>query len=214
MKIVIVDDHEIILDSLSMLLGSVRGIEILDTFSNGTESLDFLAQNQVDVVIVDYNMPDINGLELTYRIRETSPDTKVLFLTVSEDVSVIRDAFKAGVAGYVMKRASKKELQIALEVVQSGKRFFSESVIFELLNPNTSTTQIISGDDHQATALTNREIEIIKLIANEMSSVEIGERLFISPATVETHRHNVLRKLNVRNSIGVVKYAIRAGLLG
>ena len=213
MKIIIVDDHEIILESLSMLLGSIPQVEIQGTFTEGEEALEYLKSNQVDIVVSDYDMPLMNGLELTFKIREVAPKAKVLMLTVSEEVSVIRDAFKAGVAGYVMKKASRKELQTALETINSGKRFFSDSVIFELLNPDTSANQIISGDDFQTVALTNREIEIIKLIAEELSSVEIGEKLFISPATVETHRHNILKKLNVRNSVGVVKYAIQAGLL-
>lgn len=213
MKVIIVDDHEIILESLSMLLASIPKVEIKATFTEGDEALEYLTQNTVDIVVSDYDMPLMNGLELTFKIREVAPKVKVLMLTVSEEVSVIRDAFKAGVAGYVMKKASRKELQTALETISSGRRFFSDSVIFELLNPDTSANQIISGDDFQTVALTNREIEIIKLIAEEMSSVEIGEKLFISPATVETHRHNVLKKLNVRNSVGVVKYAIQAGLL-
>lgn len=213
MKIILVDDHEIILESLSMLMGSIPNVEIVGTFTEGDDALKFLKINAVDIVVSDYDMPSMNGLELTFKIREISPKIKVLMLTVSEEVSVIRDAFKAGVAGYVMKKASRKELQTALETINNGKRFFSESVIFELLNPDTTANQIVCGDDFQTVALTNREIEIIKLIAEEMSSIEIGEKLFISPATVETHRHNVLKKLNVRNSVGVVKYAIQAGLL-
>lgn len=213
MKVILVDDHEIILESLSMLLGSIPDVDIIAKFSDPLEAMVYIKKYPVDIVVTDYDMPEMNGLELTFKVREVSSKIKVLMLTVSEEVSIIRDAFKAGVSGYVMKKASKSELHKAITTINEGKRFFSESVIFELLNPDTSSQQIISGDDFQTVALTNREIEIIKLIAEELSSTEIGEKLFISPATVETHRHNILKKLNVRNSVGVVKYAIQAGLL-
>lgn len=213
MKIIIVDDHEMILESLSMLLGSIPDVEIVGTFSDPEKVEDYISNYPVDIVVTDYDMPEMTGLELTFKIRAVSSKIKILMLTVSEEVGVIKDAFKAGVSGYVMKKATRAELQSALSTIYSGKRFFSESVIFELLNPDTSTGEIMETDNCQSVALSSRELEIIKLISNEFSSVEIAEKLFISPATVETHRHNIMKKLDVHNSVGVVKYAIQSGLL-
>ena len=211
MRVLIADDHEIVLDSLSMLLNSIEGIEVIGVVNDGKKALAFLEKNIVDVVLSDMNMPQMNGIDLTLQIRQRFPDVKVLMLTVSEDVAVIRAAFQAGVSGYVMKKAGKADLQKALKTVENGQKYFSDSVIFELMNPDLPKfkEEILQ----QTVSLTDREIEIIKLISQEHSTIEIAEKLFISQGTVETHRHNILRKLNLKNSIGVIKYALKHGLI-
>ena len=163
------------------------------------------------MVLTDMNMPVMNGIDLTLQIRQRFPAVKVLMLTVSEDVAVIRAAFQAGISGYVMKKAGKADLQKALKTIKNGQKYFSDSVIFELMNPDLPKfkEEILQ----QTTSLTDREIAIIKLISQELSTAEIAEKLFISNGTVETHRHNILRKLDVKNSIGVIKYALKHGLL-
>ena len=214
MKIIIVDDHEIILESLSMLIASIEHVEVLAVFSEANLAVEFLKNNPIDIVITDYDMPDMTGIEFTIKVRELFQSKfKILMLTVSEEAHVIKDAFKAGISGYVMKKANRAELETALNTIYSGKKYFSDSVIFELLNPEMAPSSLMELEDEYSNALTQREIEIIKLISEECSSLEISNRLFISQSTVETHRHNILKKLNVKNSIGVIKYAMKYGLV-
>jgi DNA-binding NarL/FixJ family response regulator len=164
-------------------------------------------------LITDYQMPQMSGIELTLQLRQKYPSVKVLMLSVSEEAEMIREAFQAGVWGYMMKRAGKAELQKAILTIANGQRYFSESVVFELmrlgLTDNIPKEEIFT----EFNQITEREIDIIRLIANELSSVEIAEKLFIAPKTVETHRHNILRKLGVKNTVGIIKYAIKNGIV-
>ena len=189
--------------------------EVVGTYSNGRELLNSLAIHEnIDLVMTDYNMPEMNGIELTYQIRQNYPAIKVLLLTVSEEVQTIQEAFQAGVSGYVMKKAGKEEFEKAIKIVASGKKYYSESVVFELLNRDKKMSDLV-GDTikDDLMNLSAREIEIIKLIAEEHSTNVIAEKLFLSPATVETHRHNILKKLRIKNSIGLVKFAMKNGLI-
>lgn len=215
MKILIADDHEFILDSLEILLSSIQDCEVVGIYTSGNALLKGLElHDDIDLVMSDYNMPEMNGVELTYQIRQQFPNVKVLLLTVSEDVGTIQEAFQAGVSGYVMKKAGKAELEKALQTITSGQKYYSESVVFELLNRNKSIAEVV-GDSvkSELAILSEREIEIIKLISQELSTNEIAEKLFLSPATVETHRHNILKKLRLKNSIGLVKFAMKNGLI-
>jgi DNA-binding NarL/FixJ family response regulator len=215
MKILIADDHEFILDSLEILLSSIQDCEVVGIYTSGNALLKGLElHDDIDLVMSDYNMPEMNGIELTYQIRQRFPNVKVLLLTVSEDVGTIQEAFQAGVSGYVMKKAGKAELEKALQTITSGQKYYSESVVFELLNRNKSIAEVV-GDSvkSELAILSEREIEIIKLISQELSTNEIAEKLFLSPATVETHRHNILKKLRLKNSIGLVKFAMKNGLI-
>jgi DNA-binding NarL/FixJ family response regulator len=215
MKILIADDHEFILDSLEILLSSIQDCEVVGIYTSGNALLKGLElHDDIDLVMSDYNMPEMNGIELTYQIRQRFPNVKVLLLTVSEDVGTIQEAFQAGVSGYVMKKAGKAELEKALQTIVSGQKYYSESVVFELLNRNKSMADVVGNSVKSELAiLSEREIEIIKLISQELSTNEIAEKLFLSPATVETHRHNILKKLRLKNSIGLVKFAMKNGLI-
>lgn len=215
MKILIADDHEFILDSLEILLSSIYDCEVVGTYTSGNALMKGLElHDNIDLVMSDYNMPEMNGIELTYQIRQQFPNVKVLLLTVSEDVGTIQEAFQAGVSGYVMKKAGKAELEKALHTIVSGQKYYSESVVFELLNRNKSMAEVVGNSVKSELAiLSEREIEIIKLISQELSTNEIAEKLFLSPATVETHRHNILKKLSLKNSIGLVKFAMKNGLI-
>lgn len=216
MRVLIADDHEFILDSLEILLSSIENCEVVATFPNGKALLKALETTEnIDLVLSDFNMPEMNGIELTYQIRQQFPTVKILLLTVSEDANTIQEAFQAGVSGYVMKKAGKAELEKALQVIFSGQKYYSESVVFELLNRDKKMSDLVMMEaiKEDLSNLSDREIEIIKLIAHELSTNEIAEKLFLSPATVETHRHNILKKLNLKNSIGLVKFAIRNKLI-
>jgi DNA-binding NarL/FixJ family response regulator len=215
MRILLADDHQFILESIEILVSTIPNYEIAGTYNNGKDLFDALKiQENIDIVMSDFNMPEMNGIELTYQIRKHYPHIKVLLLTVSEEANIIQEAFKAGVSGYVMKKAGKAEFELALKTVASGKKYYSESVVFELLNRDKNMADLTHTTiEEKLPNLSEREIEIISLIAQELSTNQIAEKLFLSPATVETHRHNILKKLGIKNSIGLVKFAIKNGLI-
>ncbi len=215
MRILIADDHQFILESIEMLINTIPNYEVIETYNNGAELLAGLSvHDNIDIVLTDYNMPVMNGIELTFQIRQKYPSIKVLLLTVSEEATTIETAFKAGVAGYVMKKAGKAELETALNTIASGKKYYSESVVFELLNRDKNIGDLANEPiSDKLKNLSEREIEIIKLIANELNTNEIADKLFLSSATVETHRHNILKKLAIKSSIGLVRFAVDNGLV-
>jgi DNA-binding NarL/FixJ family response regulator len=211
MRILLVDDHEILLESLSMLISTIPNMEIVGQLNDSRKVLPFLENHAVDLLMTDMAMPYLDGVQLTLQARQKFPNLKVLMLTVSEEAEVIREAFRAGVSGYVMKKAGKVELTMALNTLAKGEKYFGEAVMKELLSQSfdiTTTETYV-----EPVTITNRELEIIKQIAAELSTQEIADKLFISAGTVESHRHNILRKLNVKNSIGIIKYAMRNRLI-
>lgn len=207
-RILLVDDHQIILDSLALLFGLMDGITLVDTLNDSRKVLDLLGEKEVDILITDMSMPYVNGIELCFQVKEKYPDLKILMLTVNDQGDRIQDAFKAGISGYVMKKAGRLELEKAIRTVAAGQLHFSQEVMRSLLSTK-------EGDDQfdKIKHLTKREVEIIKLIVREHSSAEIAERLFISIGTVETHRHNIFKKLDVKNAIGLVKFALKYKLI-
>lgn len=212
-RVVITDDHQIVLDSLSLLISTIPNMEVVGTLNDSRKVFTFLETNEADVLVTDLSMPYLTGVDLTLQVRSKFPQLKILMLTVSEDADTIRKAFQAGIAGYVMKKANRAELERALTTVASGEKYFSEAVMKELLSPSALTATPTDELPGQPIAVTSRELEIIRLIAQELSTSEIAERLFISVGTVETHRHNILRKLGVKNSIGIIKYAVKHKLV-
>ena len=207
-RILLVDDHQIILDSLELLFDLMEGVKVMGTLRDSREVLPFLSQNPVDLLITDLTMPYLDGVQLSFQVRERFPDLKILMLTVNDQPDLIQDAFKAGVTGYVMKKAGREELEKAVRTTASGQLHYNQEVMKTLLMGSKK-------DDHEEKLkqLTKREIEIIRLIVQEHSSSQIAEKLFISLGTVETHRHNIFKKLQVKNSIGVVKFALKYDLV-
>lgn len=212
-RVVLTDDHEIILDSLSLLLSRIEGVEVIGTLNDSREVVDFLRDHEADLLLTDMNMPQLSGIELTLKVRQHFPHMRVLMLTVSEDADSIREAFRAGISGYVMKKASKAELERAIKTIARGEKYFSESVMTQLVAMPVDPVRVVDEAPAPIAPLTDRELEIIRHIAQELSTNAIADKLFISPGTVETHRHNILRKLGVKNSIGIIKYAVKHGLL-
>jgi DNA-binding NarL/FixJ family response regulator len=211
-RLLLVDDHQIILDSLSLLFSSIPNIEIAGIVNESRKVKTFLENNEVDIVITDLNMPQMSGIDLTLQIKEFFPKVKVLLLTMVEDAPHIREAIKAGVNGYVLKKAGKDELEKAILSLIAGKKYYSEAVIDELA-ATKDEEDLNEAQPETMLHLTSREIEILKLVAQELPSNKIGEMLFISMATVETHRRNLMQKLGSKTSIGLVKYAIKHGLI-
>jgi DNA-binding NarL/FixJ family response regulator len=207
-KIMLVDDHEVVLESLAMMISSLSGIQVVATVANGQAALEQLQHKAVDIVLSDMHMPGLNGVELALRIREQYPAVRIVLLTMEEEPETIRLAMQAGVWGYVLKKASRKELEAAVYSVASGSRYFSEEInrpLFQFPNESMPEGQGTSGP---ILPLTKREIEIIRLIVNDVPSQEIADQLFISPKTVDTHRRNIFKKLNIHSVVALTRFAV------
>ena len=207
-RILLADDHQLFGDSLSLLLSNLDGVEVVGQVNNGSQVLTFLEQFTVDVVLSDLHMPIMNGVEMMLHIRRRFPAVRVLVLTMAEDTTHIREALQAGAAGYVLKSVGKAELTKAILTVAAGQQYISDTVLQQLYRQTEPTPEPAAV----LSALTSRELDVIRLIADEHSSNEIAERLFISLNTVETHRKNLFKKLNVKNSLGLIKFALKHGL--
>ncbi len=211
-KVLIADDHIIVAESLSILIDTMDGITVVGTANNGWQVLTFLETNAVDVVLTDLQMPLMNGIETTIRVREKYANVRMILLTMSEEAGVIKEALVAGVDGYVIKRAERKELERAIKLVASGQKYYSEEVIMRLAQmPNLNT---LNGRDNaeENVSLTLREIEVMQLVIQDLSNSEIADRIMVSTTTVETHRRNLMKKLNVKTALGLMRWAMKHGL--
>ncbi|RYF86607.1 MAG: response regulator transcription factor, partial [Chitinophagaceae bacterium] len=182
-RIFIVDDHQLVIDGIRSLLAD-SSLYTLAGFSQYPEEvLQMLDANEVDIMLTDINMPGMTGIELTRLVRKKFAHIKVIAISMHGESAIIKEMVDAGISGYILKNTGKKELLDALEKVLDGGTYFGEAITREILN----TLNHRQGEQR----LTDREIEIIKLIENERSNKEISEQLFISERTVETHRKNI-----------------------
>lgn len=203
-KIIIADDHSIIRDGLRSMLEKNDFCKIVGEAANGAELLNLLNETSCDIVCTDISMPVMDGVEATKQIVEKFPNTKVMCLSMHEEAGFIKQMMEAGAVGYVFKDSSKDELKTAIEAVYSGKKYFNQKLFDILLN--------IESNGKEVSILSSREKEILKLIAEEYTNPEIAEKLFLSVRTIDTHRQNLIQKLDVKNTAGLVKYAIKTGL--
>lgn len=210
-RIVIADDHHILLDGLKAMLLKHKNIDVVDTYDNGQDLFDNLSKTKPQVALVDINMPGLNGKEVTLKIKEFFPDIQVITLSMYDDAGHIMEMIEAGVSGYLLKNVNDKELVDAIKVVNDGKLYFSSEVSERI------TTMAIQQqkklEEPEEPKLTARELEILKLIADEYSNAQIAETLFISERTVETHRKNMLRKTGNKTIVGLLKYALSKKLV-
>lgn len=201
LKIFIVDDHYLILQGLSSLLMDEPDIEICGTSKDPTEVLALLEKAQPDILLTDISMPVISGAELTTMVLKKFPHIRVIALSMYNEPKIINEMIEAGVSGYLLKATSKTELIKALNTVAGGRNYF------------TSDIQDNMNADDPTDMFTGREIEILRLIVKEYNNRQIGEKLFISERTVETHRRNILRKTDSINTVGLVRYAYENKLI-
>jgi len=194
------------------LLSGHENIQVIGTAGNGIEALKELAEKKCHVMIMDVKMPEMNGIEATAAIKKKYPDVNILALTTYGEKKLIQEIIKAGATGYILKNTGKQELDAAILAVANGQKYYSSEVAMKLLDADQgSKVTVYKGDFEDAEVLTQREIDVLRLIANEHTTAEIGEKLFISVNTVETHRKHLIQKLNVKNVAGLVKYAIQSG---
>jgi DNA-binding NarL/FixJ family response regulator len=207
-RVFIVDDHQVVLDGLSSMLNQANGINLIGQAMNGKDALEFLEKRDVDVAIIDINLPGMDGVELCKILRKKHQELKILALTTFNEVSFITRIMKCGASGYLLKNTSGDELVEAIKKANAGEQYLSKEVQETLISSSFGKKE--SGFIPK---LTRREKEVLKLIMDEMTTKEIAEKLFISAATVETHRLHLLNKLGARNTAGLVKTAIEKGLI-
>ena len=205
-RLLLVDDHQIILDGIGYIFQQSKSFEVVAKVTSGKEALKILENVKIDIVISDIDMPDMTGLQLLSEIKKISEDIKVIILSMHSDKQLIKEVLKKGAEGYLLKTASEEDMILAVNQVIDGKKFYSSEITENLLDDKT-------GNWKEKTPLTSREIEILKLVAEGFNSTEIGEKLFISDRTVDTHRTNLMRKLEIKNIAGLVRYAIQNKLL-
>ena len=203
-EVLITDDHSIIRDGLKSMLAGHPEINVTGQASNGKEAIEFLKTKAVDIVLMDISMPVMNGIDATKLISKQFPLTWVIALSIHEENEYLRYMLNEGARGYLLKDVGREELIEAIFSVAKGKKYFTES-IFDKLTSGIVSTEI--------PILTERETEILKLITSELTNHQIAEKLTLSVRTIDTHRRNILQKLKVKNTAGLVKYAVHLGII-
>ncbi len=211
-RVVVVDDHTILREGVCSLLALQDDIVVVGEASNGAEALELLDRTAADVVIMDMVMPRMNGLEATREIKCRWPDVKVLILSMYDDDAYVQQVIQAGASGYVLKRVATDDLVQAIREVYGGASFLHPPIAAKLIE---DYVRRVRGDEIAADQgpLTAREREVLTLIAEGNSNQEIADRLYLSRKTVESHRANIMRKLDVHEVTELVKYALRNGLI-
>jgi len=211
-KVLIADDHKIIRVGLRGLIELSKDIEVVAEAENGTEVIELVKKVKVDVILMDIDMGHTSGIETTQQLKKEHPEINVLGLTMHEEQGYIIEMLEAGASGYLLKNTGLDELLTALRTAANGDSYFSQQVSATLLQAITRKKTTLPYNNH-TTPLSDREIEVLRLIAQEFSNGEIAEKLFISIRTVDTHRRNLLEKLEAKNTAGLVKYAIEKKLI-
>lgn len=204
MRILLVDDHAIVMDGIAALLAGVKDVTVVGKAADGHQALALLEKLPVDILVTDHSMEGMDGLMLVRTVKRDYPAIKIVVLTMHDEPAIVNEVLRAGVDSYILKKYTHSELQMALEVIKEGGQFWSpeiNKILLRRVQPEANMQ------------ITDRELEVLKLLVNEMSSREIAEQLFISERTVETHRKNLLRKTNSSNVVGLIKYAHTHGLV-
>ncbi|MCV9389414.1 response regulator [Reichenbachiella ulvae] len=207
-KVLIADDHEVIVEGLKALLNTSKELEILGHASNGLKVMEFLRSKKVDVILLDINMPEMDGMETTKAIRKNYPDVKILILSMYNKAEFIRNLVELGAHGYVLKNTPHAELVAAIKKVHSGQEHFSTEV------QNTIEESLKANGKTGPAYLTDRERDIIKLLAEGNTTSEIAKKLYLSTHTVDTHRKNLMAKLGQKNIASLVRFAVENGYAG
>ena len=207
-RVLIADDHQIFIDGIKALFHKIKNIKIVAEANNGIDIIRILEKKPIDVVLIDINMPLMDGIETTQQISSRFPLVKVLALSMHGEKSYIIKMLQAGASGYILKNTTKEEIVEAINEVYNGGKYYSEEVTDQVMEGLTEEKSIQEKIDiHKL--LTDREIEVLKLITQELTSKEIAEKLFISKLTVDSYRKDLIFKLSVKNIAGLVKFAVK-----
>lgn len=208
------DDHQILIDGIKTLLNTIPGFSIVGTSLNGITIYDEVIQNNADVLVLDISMPEKDGIQVLKEFTKKGFPCKVIILSSYDDLKIVKEVMKLGASGYLTKQCASESIIEAIQIVSNGQEYFCKTIqnkIFDTATKNNPKLKSIPHDIHAS--LTEREIEIIILISLEYSGKEISEQLFISTNTVETHRKNIMKKIKAKNTISIVKYALKHKLI-
>lgn len=207
-RIMVVDDHEMVRNGLGALLSDENDLQIVGYASNGSEAIVKCGELPIDLVLMDIMMPVMNGVDATAEILRRHPHIKVLAVTINEQGRYIKEALKAGALGYILKHSGKDEILAAVHTVAAGKPYFSGDVLARISEEFAKGERIDSDP-----LLTKKEQEVLRLISLEFSNLEIAEQLKCGMRTIDTHKRNLIKKLGVKNVVGLVKFALREGMV-
>ncbi len=208
-RVVIADDHQVLVDGLNNLIASAPDMVVVSTASNGNEALARLQEVEADVLLLDINMPDMDGIEVCQRALKLRPELGIISLTMHDSESFISRMIKAGAKGYLLKNTGQEELLKAIRIVSQGEQYFSQEVTQTLIGAISGRGATKKG----LPKLSRREKEVLKYILEECTTQEIADKMYISVNTVESHRRNLLTKLGARNVAGLVRIAMENNLL-
>ena len=211
-RVLIVDDHTLFRKGLKKLLESMGNIEVIGEAKNGVEAVKQVATINPQVILMDIAMPEMNGLEATRQIHEQFPSIAIIILTMYDDEEFLKQSLEYGAIGYLLKNTSIEELYLALQTAAKGEPYFSPSLSRKMLNNFLGSRSPSLISQNLYSVLSNREIEILKLITDGNSNKAIANQLCISIKTVEKHRNNIMQKLKIHNIVDLVKYALKNGL--
>ncbi len=214
-QVVIVDDHQLVIDGLNALLKDEKDITVVAQANNGQDGLRYIQSLRPDIVLLDIDMPVMNGLVTAEKIKDTIPEVKVIMLSLHRESSILKHVIKLGVEGYVMKSAARLELIQAIYDVSQGKKYFGTDVALALSEKENkvASVKLIHDDSNLLATLSVREREVLIHIAEGHTNKEIAELLYVSQRTIDAHRASIMKKLNVKNVVGLVRFALRMGLL-
>jgi two-component system nitrate/nitrite response regulator NarL len=205
-KILLVDDHRIVLDGLKSLLETDPDFQIIAALRSAEDVLEFLKKDQPDILMTDYSLPGMSGLDLFKRIKPLYPKLKVAVLSMHDEASIVRNVLKEGIHGYLLKNIQQFELRNALKQISLGYPYVSPEITRIMMSE-------LNQPEEKSELLTDREREILRLIAKEFSNKQMAEKLFISERTVETHRKNIFRKTNTNTLVGLMKFAFENNMV-
>lgn len=208
MKVLIADDHGIVRSGITLLLERQPDIDVIGEASDGAEALKLVLERRPDVAILDNSMPKLTGLQAAREIKQQAPEVNVLILSMHDDERYLYEALRVGAGGYVLKRAADQDLVRAVRAVNDGEPFLTDDAQRTLVK-----AWIESGEETPKDKLTDREREVVKLIAEAHTNKQIAEILGLSEKTVESHRSNILNKLGMSDRVELVRYAVRRGLI-
>jgi two-component system, NarL family, response regulator NreC len=210
-RIVLADDHPVVRHGVRSLLQSDGDLAVIGEASDGIETVQMVEKLQPDVLVVDLMIPGLNGLEITRQVKQRSPGTRIIILSMHANEPYVLEALKNGASGYVLKDSSGTDLIQAIRAVAAGQRYLSPPLSERAVEAYMMKSQETSYDAYEG--LTDREREVLQLAAEGLSNPDIAGRLSISPRTVETHRANLMRKLGLKTQTDLIRYALKRGIL-
>jgi DNA-binding NarL/FixJ family response regulator len=211
LSVFIVEDHTLVRSGIRALLQAAPNLSVIGEASNGRDAVEQIGELRPDLVLMDVAMPELNGIDAARQVHNALPSARIIMLSMHEDRQYVFESLKAGAMGYVLKSAAFQDLIGAIETVMSGRNYISPGLSDVVMNDYIRRAQ---GEEQASELgrLSGREREVLQLIAEGKSSAEVGEMLHISVRTVDTHRHNIMTKLEIHSIAGLTKFAIRHGL--